>query len=153
MLLFYIRNWFALFCEALNRIKNQSSATNLSVVSWNRYTPMKQIPLVRFSVEPFLEVNSSIFLLSRNNQCNAGYWHSMLYYNGTVPRWVTKNKIVCGTRSETLPMLRIFLLQKMTDLTTFWNFQKKKKKKSGLISEGFFHLKIADVIFFSFQFL
>ena len=32
MLLFYIRNWFALFREALNRIKNQSSATNLSVV-------------------------------------------------------------------------------------------------------------------------
>ena len=32
MLLFYKRNWFALFREALNRIKNQSSATNLSVV-------------------------------------------------------------------------------------------------------------------------
>ena len=27
-----IRNWFALFREALNRIKNQSSTTNLSVV-------------------------------------------------------------------------------------------------------------------------
>ena len=32
MLLFYIRNWFALFREALNRIKNRSSATNFSVV-------------------------------------------------------------------------------------------------------------------------
>ena len=57
MLLFYILNWFALFREALNRIKNQSSATNLSVVLWYRYTPMKQMTLGRFSVEPVLEVN------------------------------------------------------------------------------------------------
>ena len=32
MLLFYTRNWFALFREALNRIKDYSSATDLSMV-------------------------------------------------------------------------------------------------------------------------
>ena len=45
------------------------------------YTPMNQLTLVRFSVELFLEVNLSIFLLRRKyNQCIAGYWHSMLLY-------------------------------------------------------------------------
>ena len=58
-----MHNLVALFREALNRIKNHSSTTNLSVLY--RCTLMKQVTLVRFSVEPFLEINSSILLLSR----------------------------------------------------------------------------------------
>ena len=35
-----------------------------------------------------------------NSQCIAGYWHSIRYYNGTVPRWGTKNKIAPGPFEE-----------------------------------------------------
>ena len=72
-------------CHPLNRIKNQSSATNLSVVYWYRYTPMKQMTLVRFSVEPFLEVNSSN-LLRTSKWLDLFYLNFLIYIFGVMIR-------------------------------------------------------------------
>ena len=61
---------------------------------------MKQMTLVRFSVEPFLEVNSSIFL-NKYKIANAfPVIDTVRYYNGTVPRRVTKNKIASPLNFE-----------------------------------------------------
>ena len=58
---------------------------------------MNQLTLVRFSVEPFLEVKSYIFFNKYEITNALQVIDTVCYCNGTVPRWATKNKIACRT--------------------------------------------------------